>query len=94
MEIAAIITAVTGFLGLLGAGIKSVITMILDAYKRQVESTEAAKNAEIAALNQRIERHMSDNQHLRRQNEDIRGVRDDIKSLRKDLGAWLSGGGS
>lgn len=94
MEIAAIITAVTGFLGLLGAGIKSVITMILDAYKKQVESTEAAKNAEIAALNQRIERHMSDIQHLRTENTELRDIRGDIRGLRESLGVWLSGGGS
>lgn len=64
VELAAIIGAATtlvlGLLGLLGAGIKYVVMMILDAYKAQVESTEEAKNAEISAKDARIDRHMTE----------------------------------
>lgn len=64
-EIAAIIVAVTGLLALFGGGIKYLITLVLDDYKQQIAQTTDAKNAEIAALNERIIRHMEDIQFLR-----------------------------
>lgn len=64
-EIAAIIVAVTGLLALLGGGIKYLITLVLDDYKQQITQTAEAKNEEIAALHERINRHMEDIQFLR-----------------------------
>ena len=64
-EIAAIIVAVTGLLALFGGGIKYLITLVLDAYKQQITQTTEAKNAEIAALHERINRHMEDINFLR-----------------------------
>ena len=64
-EIAAIIVAVTGLLALFGGGIKYLITLVLDAYKQQITQTTEAKNEEIAALHERINRHMEDINFLR-----------------------------
>ena len=65
--IAAIITATVALLGTLGAAVRYVVQLILDAYKQQVESTEKAKDAEIAALHARIDRHQAEISFLRDQ---------------------------
>lgn len=67
MAIAAMITAISVLLGTLGAAIRYVVQLILDAYKRQVESTESAKNAEIAAKDAQINRHQAEINYLRDQ---------------------------
>lgn len=58
--LALIITASTGLLGLLGAGLWKVITLILTAYKDQAASTIAAKDGELAAKDAQIARHQND----------------------------------
>ena len=54
LGIAAIITAATGLLIAFGGGIRYVITMILDAYKKQAANTIEAKNGELAAKDAQI----------------------------------------
>lgn len=60
VEIGAIITAVgialIGLLGLFGTGLKYVISLILDAYKRQAEATVTAKDRDLAAKDTEITR--------------------------------------
>ncbi len=46
-------------------GIKYLITLVLDDYKQQITQTTEAKNEEIAALHERINRHMEDINFLR-----------------------------
>ena len=65
--IAAIITATAALLGTLGEAVRYVVQLILDAYKQQVESTEKAKDAEIAALQALIDRHQAEISFLKDQ---------------------------
>ena len=86
--IAAVIGALVPLLGLIGAGIAWVVKMILDAYKQQVIATEKAKDGEISALGQRIERHMEDISFLRRT---VDNQADTIASHEETIGHLQSG---
>ena len=54
-EIAAWGVAITAVLGALGAALKYIIGLILDAYKRQADSTVAAKDQEAEWLRGEVE---------------------------------------
>lgn len=82
--LAAVITACTATLGVISGGIVKVHTMIMDAYKRQVEATETAKNGEIAALNARVERQT---EQAMRQSNTIASHEATIATLRNLLAA-------
>ena len=84
MEWAAVIGAVTtlvlGLLGLLGAAVRYIVSMILDAYKAQAKATTAAKDGEIAANKERIERHMVEIDHFRKREAEHLAIISDLRA--------------
>lgn len=75
----AVIAAVPVTLGLLGGGVRYIVSMILDAYKRQAEATVTAKDADLAAKDREITRLQGTVL------AELTGIRAEVGELRQDL---------
>ena len=54
-EITGLVVAIGVVLGIVGGGIKYVISLVLDAYKQQADSTVDAKDQETVWIRERVE---------------------------------------
>lgn len=80
--IAAAGVALATLLGLFGGAIKYVVSLILDAYKRQAEATIAAKDRDLAAKDAEIARLHGAMADLRQE------IGDGVQEIRRLLREW------
>lgn len=63
--LAQLIVAITGMLGLIGAGLWKIVQFVVNRYQDQVEKTEKAKNDEIAAAREEAKQLKADKEIMR-----------------------------
>lgn len=82
----AVIAAIPVTLGLLGGAVRYVVSLILDAYKRQTEATVEAKDRDLAAKDKLIDKLERRIERLDTRVDEQDGLIRDLRGLLRALG--------